>query len=204
MQNAALAIGEFVIQQDAHGRYSLNDLHRAAGGEKRHQPSDFLRKKMLPRLIAEIRRQQAPIAPVEVVNGGPDRGTYVCRELVYAYAMWVSPAFFLLVIRTFDAIVGGFPAELEPRTSSHRPFTIYFIQQGNNGPVKVGRSCDVSSRMASLQTANPVPLRLLATVPEDETLTEASVHQRFCHIRLEGEWFEPTHELRGFIESLRN
>ncbi|WP_141332205.1 KilA-N domain-containing protein [Myxococcus sp. AB025B] len=34
-----LVIGDVVVQQDDHGRYSLNDLHRAAGGEPRPQPS---------------------------------------------------------------------------------------------------------------------------------------------------------------------
>ena len=41
---------------------------------------------------------------IEVSRGGNSPGTFVCKELVYAYAMWISPAFNLKVIRAFDAI----------------------------------------------------------------------------------------------------
>ena len=100
----SLTIVETAIRQDAEGRYSLNDLHRAAGGEKKHQPALFMRQKQTKALVDEISSTDMQSIPaVTVLGRGKAQGTYVCKELVYAYAMWISPAFMLKVIRAYDA-----------------------------------------------------------------------------------------------------
>lgn len=53
---------------------------------------------------------------VEVSRGGISPGTFVCKELVYAYAMWISPAFNLKVIRAFDAMTTQQPQFKLPQT----------------------------------------------------------------------------------------
>jgi len=96
------------------GRYSLNDLHKASGNNEKHKPANFLRNDQTQALIAEIdqcenshsenKQFSEMSSAVKVINGGLKRGTYVCRELVYAYAMWISAKFHLMVIRAFDAM----------------------------------------------------------------------------------------------------
>lgn len=54
--NNSIAIDQVSIRQDDAGRYSLNDLHIAAGGEERHKPSNFLRQDYVRDLCAEIDR----------------------------------------------------------------------------------------------------------------------------------------------------
>lgn len=91
------------------GLFCLNDLHKASGGEKKHQPSFFMRNQETTDLINEIKLldnlEDADV--MQRINGGDMRGTYVCKDLVYRYAMWINPKFALLVIRTFDKLVTG-------------------------------------------------------------------------------------------------
>ena len=99
------------VRRDMAGRYCLNDLHRAAGGEERHSPNRFTRLSVASDLVSELTPDMA-FAPVDVQKGGTAPGTYVCKELVYAYAMWISPAFHVKVIRTFDVVAGAQQATL--------------------------------------------------------------------------------------------
>ena len=78
---------------------------------------------------------------------------------------------------------------------------VYFIQQGDNGPIKIGYSADPQRRLQSLSTASPYPLRLLGVVDGDMALEQA-LHHRFADHQLEGEWFAPTPDLLEFIANL--
>ena len=93
-----------VIHQDQYGRYCLNDLHKASGGQDKHAPYRFIRNEQTQDLITEINRSPNMVNACEMTKGGLEQGTYVVKELVYSYAMWISPIFNLKVIRTFDAV----------------------------------------------------------------------------------------------------
>jgi hypothetical protein len=73
-----ITIDNFTIKQASEGRYCLNDLHKAAGGEQRHQPRYFLVNDSTKELIEAISGN--PL----VTKQGRYGGTFVCNELVYA------------------------------------------------------------------------------------------------------------------------
>jgi hypothetical protein len=128
--NQPLVIGEFSIRQDEDGRYCLNDLHKASGDDKKHFPAYFLRNQQTKDLIEVIEAEKDDMqicisknsnsanshssknnhyenshSAVKVINGGNSKGTYVVKELVYSYAMWISAKFHLMVIRAYDSQV---------------------------------------------------------------------------------------------------
>lgn len=51
-------------------------------------------------LIEEVKRSSdVRSTPASSTFGGTNQGAYVCKELVYAYAIWISPKFHLNAIR---------------------------------------------------------------------------------------------------------
>lgn len=100
--NAQLCIGSSNIRQ-FEGLYSLNDLHVASGGDPIQKPVFFLRNDKTKELANEINKganSHLSIKTIRGVNGG----SFGCKEIVYAYAMWISPAFMLKVIRAYDSL----------------------------------------------------------------------------------------------------
>lgn len=93
--NAIISVAETPIRQ-LNGLYSLNDLHRAAGGEKKHQPANWLRSQQAIDLIKYLESEE-----LDIIQTKQRLGTFVCKELVVHYGMWISPEFSLQVIRAF-------------------------------------------------------------------------------------------------------
>jgi len=96
-----LSVGSVQIHQH-NGLYSLNDLHKASGSDGKHKPANFIRLDTTQALIDEISNcsDLSNYQPVESRRGAYG-GTYACRELVIAYAAWISAEFHLKVIRVF-------------------------------------------------------------------------------------------------------
>ncbi|HCL5074822.1 TPA: KilA-N domain-containing protein [Salmonella enterica] len=112
--NAAIAISDVSIHQDTEGRYSLNDLHKASGGEQRHEPNRWMRLDQTKEMIEVIINAQIWAFEPVLSRRGCRGGTYVCKELVYSYAMWVSAEFHLAVIHAYDAMMTAQHQQVQP------------------------------------------------------------------------------------------
>ena len=112
-----ISIAGLTIEQNGNGLYSINDLHKASGGLKKHQPALWFQLQSTTNFVRyqdEKAKSQAQNHKngkvIETVYGGNDKtaqGTFVSRKLVVAYAMWISPAFADHVLDTFLDVVDG-------------------------------------------------------------------------------------------------
>lgn len=77
--------------------------------------------------------------------------------------------------------------------------TIYFIQRGVDGPIKIGFTQNLDKRLAQLQSVSPYLLEIVRTErggPKEEQY----LHRKFKHLRIStSEWFEPGPELLAYL-----
>lgn len=109
MQNLITVSG--VKIRALNGLFSLNDLHRASGGKNKHKPSLWANNKQTIELKEEISK-----AGIPAIQSKQGLGTFVCKELVIHYGMWISPEFSLQVIRTFLDVRSGDKTTTDQRT----------------------------------------------------------------------------------------
>lgn len=76
---------------------------------------------------------------------------------------------------------------------------IYFIGS-SSGPVKIGFTTNIQSRLHRLQMNSPRKLRVLAAYPGSRR-DELMLHRQCANDRLHGEWFKRTPDL---VEAMRN
>jgi uncharacterized protein YozE (UPF0346 family) len=76
--------------------------------------------------------------------------------------------------------------------------SVYFVQRGEAGPIKIGFSTDVDARIKELQTGSDERLILLGRVFAGRRV-EHAIQQQFKHLWIQGEWYKNDPELLGFI-----
>lgn len=76
---------------------------------------------------------------------------------------------------------------------------VYFARSTVGGPIKIGTARDPEQRLKELQACCPFPLVFLHVVPGGGRKLERSLHKRFKHLRLHGEWFETSEELTRYV-----
>ncbi len=173
----ALVICNTQIRRDPAGRYCLNDLHQASGGAARHQPPRWVRLDQTKELIAELRGDRYPEMgsgaaldePLVAIEGGLGQGTYAIKELVYAYAMWISPKFHLHVIRAYDALQHARRESRETGLTgpSNHADMLVGASRGFGALVRAGRLMGLS-RAQAVRAANAATLRATGVDLVDE------------------------------------
>lgn len=75
---------------------------------------------------------------------------------------------------------------------------IYFIQAGDNGPIKIGYAANLVKRMGQLQIGNSMQLTLLGNYPGGHA-EESRLQRRFATSLIRGEWYTTSEALLALV-----
>ena len=118
-------IAGIAITVDKKGRYNLNALHKASGGEKKNNPSYWLSLQGTQELILELEQQlsdtEISVSVVQSIKGGLNQGTFAHELLAVSYAGWISPKFQLMVNQVFLDYKKGELKNIQKPSKSYLP-----------------------------------------------------------------------------------
>jgi hypothetical protein len=80
---------------------------------------------------------------------------------------------------------------------------VYFAQKGEDGPIKIGITTSVYSRMNLLRTHSESPIAILAVVAGGRE-KEIEISKQFATEKMNGEWYLPSEKLLKYISLLDN
>ncbi|MDC9588357.1 phage antirepressor KilAC domain-containing protein [Xenorhabdus sp. XENO-10] len=115
------------ITTDSEGRFNLNALHKASGGNDSKKPSEWLRLSSSKSLINELSgNSHLGQEVLKVQKGGITPGTFAHELLAVSYAGWISPSFQLQVNQTFIDYRSGklAPVTTDPMQMLRDPDTL--------------------------------------------------------------------------------
>lgn len=181
------------IPVDEFGRYNLNALHKAAGSNPAKKPSQWLRNASTLELALTLHKQGVAIRDaVESVHGGTNPGTWACKPLAIAYALWCGgDQFRLSLVNALSASFDLLEALAQFEVPDDLPdMWVYAIREEATGNIKLGISKDPERRLQQLQTANSSKLVLVATRKAvNRFADERMLHLDAAGHAIRGEWF---------------
>lgn len=95
------------IRSDEFGRYCLTDIYRASNLPAHKRPVKFEATPTFKGVQDVLKVRTGTFNPYEKTRGRYNGGTWACKEMLIAYAMWVSPEFMVKVIDVFFAASSG-------------------------------------------------------------------------------------------------
>ncbi|MBY7860725.1 KilA-N domain-containing protein [Vibrio fluvialis] len=106
--NEVMTLGNIRIRRDSLGRYSLDDIITVAieAGrlDETYNIETFLNDNSTSELLYALETsEEFDFLPCET-KAGRNGGTFVVKELVYHFAMWINPDLYLKVIRSFHEL----------------------------------------------------------------------------------------------------
>lgn len=186
---SALMIANTQVHADNNSRFSLNDLQAAAicsGVTKDIRPAEWMALSSTSEMVEILIKENPGSKPVEA-KAGRYGGTYACKELVYAYAMWISPKFNLHVIRAFDAMVTGKAAN-DPIPNDRQ---LSITNREYKAALSMAKAAGLKGNQASLAADRAVqqalgisPLKLIGAeaLPTEARLLTATELGRECDL----------------------
>lgn len=110
------------------------------------------------------------------------------RQMAFDHPTWLPTL--IVEVKAYNSVYG--------KQERHDKRVVYFLQRGEDGPIKIGVSLNLKRRISELQTTSSEPLRLLGTVRGGYDL-ESNLHYELDEHRVHGEWFKPSAQVLAVV-----